>query len=307
VVFFLCFVSLSTAAIAGEQVDTGEEEGKKTAREYFARGELLFDNGEYAQAAELFVLAYKESPHPVVLANVALSYDKAGKLPQAVTAYREYLANQDDPEMQSRLDELEKQVGELHVTCSEGEGCSIRVDGIARGGTPLVLVVYPGPHQVEATAKGRSPITQKTRVEAGERVQVPMEVNPLPEAEPQSEGSEQKEEKNAPYGLGIPFWVSVGVTGAAGTVAIVFGAITVNDKKEFEDSGKTDEDLKEKGESHRLVTNVMIGVTAAAALTAAGFAIYDLVYKKDRKEKQDRAHVAIVPGPGLGVGAVLTF
>jgi tetratricopeptide (TPR) repeat protein len=293
--------------MAGEQVDTGEEEKKKAAREYFERAELLFDTGEFAQAAELFDLAYKESPHPVVLANVALSYDKAGRLPQAVTAYRDYLADQDDSEIQSRLNELEMQVGELYVTCPEGEGCSVKVDGIARGNTPLELVVYPGPHQVEATAKGRSPITKKTRVEAGERVEVPIDMEPVSEAELQSGLADSRGEKNAPFGLGIPFWVSVGVTGAAGTVAIVFGAITAKDKREFEDSGQTDEDLKEKGESHRLVTNVMIGVTAAAALTAAGFAVYDLVYKKDNKEKQDRAQVAIVPGPGLGVGAVLTF
>jgi hypothetical protein len=166
-----------------------------------------------------------------------------------------------------------------------------------------VLFVYPGPHQLEATAKDRSSVTKEARVEAGERVEVALEMAPLSEAGLHH----RKGEKKAPFGLGIPFWVSVGVTGAAGTLAIVFGALTVENKKEFEDSGSTDTELKEQGENYRLVTNVMIGVTAAAALTAAGFAIYDLVYKKKKKEKQDRAQVAIVPGPGLGVGVILTF
>jgi hypothetical protein len=126
-------------------------------------------------------------------------------------------------------------------------------------------------------------------------------------AEAQTGSAVRKGEKNAPYGLGIGFWTSVGVTGAAGTLAIVFGALTAKTKNEFEDSGSTDADLREQGEDYKLVTNVMIGITAAAALTAAGFAIYDLVYNKDKPDKQDRAQVVIVPGPGLGVGAVVTF
>ncbi len=306
-VFFLCFVSLSTAAMAEDRAEKGEDEQKKAAREYFQRAERSFDNEEYAEAAEAFALAYKESPHPVVLANVAVSYDKAGRLPQAVTAYREYLANQDDPEMQSRLEELEKQVGELSVTCANGDGCSIKVDEIARGDTPLELVVYPGPHQVEATVEGLSPASVRTSVTVGERVEISFDLGSAKETSFSGKGSGRDGEKNAPYGLGIPFWVSVGVTGAAGTVAIVFGALTVQDQREFDDSGQTDEDLKDQGERRQLVTNVMIGVTAAAALTAAGLAIYDLVYKKDKKEKLDRAQMTLVPGPGLGVGAVVTF
>jgi tetratricopeptide (TPR) repeat protein len=290
------------AVVAGEVVRDDGEKSKKTAKEYFERGERLFETGEYAGAAELFVLAYEESPHPIVLANIALSYDRAGRLPQAVTTYREYLANHQDSGMQSRLDELEKQVGELHITCPERDPCSIKVDGIGRGDTPLVLVVYPGPHKVVATASGHSPVTKKTKVPAGERIDIAIDMGKESKRAPTRKG-----EKNAPYGLGIGFWTSVGVTGAAGTLAIVFGALTATTKNDFEDSGSTDMDLKEQGEDYRLVTNVMIGVTAAAALTAAGFAIYDLVYKKDKKEKQDRAQVVIVPGPGLGVGAVVTF
>jgi tetratricopeptide (TPR) repeat protein len=276
------------------------------AREYFTRGEHFFNIGEYAKAAEQFVLAYKESPHPVVLANIGLSYDNAGMLPQAVTAYREHLANHKDAEMQRRLEGLEKQVGELHITCTERDPCAIKVDGIARGETPLVLVVYPGPHQVVATASGQSPVTKKTTVPAGERIDMAIDIA-IDMGKQSKQVSPRKGDKNAPYGLGIPFWTSVGVTGAAGTLAIVFGALTAKTRNDFEDSGSTDADLKEQGEDYKTVTNVMIGVTAAAALTAAGFAIYDLVYKKDKKEKQDRAQVVIVPGPGLGVGAVVTF
>jgi tetratricopeptide (TPR) repeat protein len=290
------------AVAAGEPVSPEEENRKKAAREYFSRGEHFFDTGEYAQAAEQFVLAYKESPHPVVLANIGLSYDNAGMLPQAVAAYRECLANHKDSEMQRRLEGLEKQVGELHITCAQGDPCAIEVDGIARGETPLVLVVYPGPHQVVATASGQSPVIKKTKVPAGERIDIAIDMGTE-----SKRPSTRKGDKNAPYGLGIPFWTSVGVTGAAGTLAIVFGALTAKTRNDFEDSGSTDADLKEQGEDYKTVTNVMIGVTAAAALTAVGFAIYDLVNKKDKKEKQDRAQVAIVPGPGLGVGAVVTF
>lgn len=329
VVLFLYVSSLPLAVAAsdaGEPGNTSESAGqgkqdesdaakteaeaearKKAARQYFKRGTRLFDTGEYAQAAELFVLAYKEAPHPIVLANVGLSYDKAGRLPQAVTAYRQYLRDQDDDVMRKRLQELEKQVGELQITCADGDVCSIKVDGTKRGDTPLNLVVYPGPHQVEATSEGRLPALEKANVKPGEQVAVALALAPIPETTSDAQPSGQKTGKNAPYGLGIPFWVSVGVTGVAGVMAITFGALTINTKQEFEDTGSTDEALKDKGENQKVATNVMIGITAAAALTAAGFAIYDLVYKKGKEKPPQGAEIAIVPGPGVGIGAVVTF
>jgi hypothetical protein len=223
-------------------------------------------------------------------------------VPQAVTAYREYLANNQDSEMQSRLKVLEKQVGELHITCAQRDPCAIEVDGIARGEAPLVLVVYPGPHQVVATASGQSPVIKKTKVPAGERIDIAIDMG-----KESKRASTRKGDKNAPYGLGIPFWTAVGVTGAAGTLAIVFGALTAKTRNDFEDSGSTDADLKEQGEDYKTVTNVMIGVTAAAALTAAVLAVYDLTKKDDKQDKKNRAQVRIVPGPSLGLGAVVTF
>ena len=65
-------VAASDAAVRGTQgepvaaeTEAEAEARKKAAQQYFKRGTRLFDTGEYARAAELFVLAYKEAPHPV--------------------------------------------------------------------------------------------------------------------------------------------------------------------------------------------------------------------------------------------------
>ena len=79
--------------IAQSQQGEGTNTAKLMADEHFSRGQQLFAEAEYTKAAQEFERAYEIHPHQAVLANIAMCYDKAGKLAQAVVAYRRYLAN----------------------------------------------------------------------------------------------------------------------------------------------------------------------------------------------------------------------
>jgi len=106
--------------------------------------------------------------------------------------------------------------------------------------------------------------------------------------------------------LGVPFWVATGVTGAAGVVTLVFGMRTLNDKEELDGLAPGDgnlDEVKQRGERDRLVTNIMIGVTGAAAVTALIIGLTDLASSKER----NTSAVSLVPGPGAGFGLEATF
>ncbi|MCP4606539.1 MAG: hypothetical protein GY847_39535 [Proteobacteria bacterium] len=286
--------------------DTNEKSKKQAATEYFKLGENLFEMGKYRKAAEMFLQAYDASPHPMVLANIGLSYDKAGKVPEAVEVYRKYMSEvgqlNDDGETSSRLVKLEKQIADLHLDCTI-EPCTIKVDGVEKGEAPLSVVVYPGLHRVEAESKGQATDVVQILIGAGKHEKIVMGFGKPDVDEPETQEASLEETDTIQPKFGLPFWISLGTSGAAGIVTIVFGAITLNNRYQFDDSDKLDESIKEQGERNRLITNVMLGVTAASILTAAGFAIYDLW----PKQKENHGKLVLIPGPGLGLGASLKF
>lgn len=325
----LGFLVLVGSASEGMGDNLADKNRKQNAKEYFARGELLFENGEFAKAAEAFSLAYENAPHPTVLANIALSFDKAGNIPMAIEAYRNYLAegikSKEDIKMHERVLALEKQVGELVIVCSI-KSCAVSVDGLLRGDAPLSVLVTPGSHLVEAISEGYPTASVTASVKAGKRRVVELVVNePAMEMPAPSPGigevspsavpmttpmePEEDDEESSSMVVGIPFWVSLGLTVAAGAATAVCGVRTLQLNKEFNQNNKEDEDIEQMGEKYVLATNILAGVTAAAGATTIGFVIYDVVTSKkngddDGKENSD---FSLGPGPGLGLGATWNF
>jgi hypothetical protein len=288
----------------------GGDDDKLTAEAYFSEGERQFAAGEFLAAAASFYNAYRVAPHPAVLVNIAVSYDQAGRVLEAVESYRRYLTEMGqsavEESVRARLAELEKKVGDINVTCSVSP-CEVSVNGVPRGGAPVTVVVLPGTNAVEANGEGVAPSRDEVFVSAGQRLDLRLTLAPIGNGEaPRSE--EERTGRESPDGevrLGVPFWVASGITLAAGVVTVVFGVRTIKDMEKFEDSERSDENLKDQGERDKLVTNVMIGVTSAAAVTALGFAIYDIRHSETASD--ETARLEIGPGPGLGLGAALRF
>ena len=283
VVISLLITLLAATAWSGE-----DDDRKKKAAEYFQKGEILFDSREYAKAAQAFQLAYDMSPHPAVLANIAVSYDKAGKITDAVRVYRLYAphagSSKEDKKMMRRLKKLEAKVGEIDIKCSVTP-CALKINGI-ESATDQTSIVSPGSYEITASAAGYLNATKTISVSAGRVVELHLTLEPIPEETQVPLPPEQEvEESVAPPPpakpvLGVPFWVATGTTGAAAVVAIVFGVRTAKLGDEFEAGGSQDKSLKDEGKTSRLITNIMIGVTAGAAAAAIGFAIYDVVTAK---------------------------
>jgi tetratricopeptide (TPR) repeat protein len=293
----ICFLIIGSSSMA-----LGEDTVQRRADELFTRGQILFESKDYVGAAEAFNLAYQTSPHPAVLANLALSYDRAGKVTKAVEAYRSYLSSpistEKNEEMQQRLDELEKEIADLSLAC-EPRPCAISIDRLSRGSSPLDVVLLPGQHQIEVFVAKKSIQQKSLALEAKAKKRLvfstkPQETTPTEDKPPQLPPTTVIENEETDATLRAPFWVFTGITVAAGATTIVLGIQTLNQSEIYKDSGNLDADAKEQGENYRLATNIMIGVTAASAATALVFLIYDL--KRSRKKT-----VSFYPSPGLGL------
>lgn len=86
------------------------------AIELATQGREAYQQGRFQDAARLLLRAYEKKPEPIILFNLARSYEGMGDVPRAIDAYTHYL--QDDPEttdhksIEQRITTLRKQVKE---------------------------------------------------------------------------------------------------------------------------------------------------------------------------------------------------
>jgi tetratricopeptide (TPR) repeat protein len=66
--------------------------GTAAARQWFDRGQLAYELGEYRRAYDCFVSAYDNAPYPDFVYNQAAALELLGELDAAVQAYERYLA-----------------------------------------------------------------------------------------------------------------------------------------------------------------------------------------------------------------------
>jgi tetratricopeptide (TPR) repeat protein len=96
-----------------------EDPRRLASKRFYDAGTLLYERGEFADAAKEFERAYGEEPLPAFLYNIGSAYDKAGDRKHAVEAYRRYVAanmdSKDTAVARARADVLEREFKELEA------------------------------------------------------------------------------------------------------------------------------------------------------------------------------------------------
>jgi hypothetical protein len=287
---------------------------RKQADRHFAEGKRLFGQEAWDEALVAFEAANAIAPHPVVLANIGLCHERAGRVAEALAVYRAFIADpkvseEQADEIWARIDALEARMGRIEVTCPVPD-CEAVVDGVPRGPAPVVVLVEPGSRRVEGAHPRESFEPAVVQVGAGgskvvELVWIRPEPEPEPEPEPDPEPEPEPESEG--ISLGVPFWIATGVTAAGGIGIIAFGARTLKLKDDYEASDRLDSGLRSDGERSRLATNVMVGITGAAAAAAAGLLIHALVKGQSENETAARTRLAPLLGDVAGISLAREF
>lgn len=271
-----------SAALAQGNPEADSEQEDEAAKAFRAAQEL-FARKEYLEAAAAFKQAYSLAPHPSVLANIGYCYDEAGDYPLAVEIYRKYLEkpNPDDPktneDVAKYLEKIQSKVGDLRINCFSGR-CDMTVDSVPRGSGPIHLILPPGAHTVDVVSvDGSRARHYNVVVPRGGEIVLEVELtHPVDKSATDSRR------------LRAPFWIATGAT-AAGLVSVaVLGGLTNKVLKDFDQGGREDPNLEDRGKNLRLGTNIAIGLTSAAATMALVFAIIDIKRAKDKDGKGQR-------------------
>jgi hypothetical protein len=264
-------------AAAAQTADT-----QAVARQRYAAGKGLFEQGKFADALVEFQAAYDAKPHPTVLKSIAECKVQMGDIAGAVEVLQRYAADpqvSDKAAAQKRLDEVKAMLGKLQLA-STPIGAGVMLDGAVTGKvTPYTFELNPGGHDVALNVEGYEPIIKQVTLETGKTAVLAVDfatdgkaiakpsetklVDPFAE-EGDKKAEPAPEEGKADEGPSPAFWVCAAVAGVGLVSGTVFGTMALGDEEDYNKSA-TQEKL-DNGERDALIADVSFGVAAAAAI-----------------------------------------
>jgi PEGA domain len=264
--------------------DEAEEDGdpRAEASERFRRGVDLYKDRDYVAALVEFKRAYELAPNYRVLYNLGQTSRELKDYASALVAYRQYIEEGGDEirsarkkEVESALEDLIARVGTISISTNV-EGAELQVDDVTVGTSPLdeAIVVNIGKRRIVATLSGYAPARRVIEVAGRDELMVDLELSDLSRDDPAPQPPSTLPPAADEGGANVAGIVALSVTGACGIVTGVLGGLALGASGDRDDAlaafpgnPKAIEDAKSKTSTLALATDVMIGVTAAGAVT----------------------------------------
>lgn len=299
--------------------------GEPEAEAFFRAAKAAYARKEYRPAATAFEAAFREAPHPAAMYNAAIAWELAGEPDRAADAHHASLKLSDRltsaqiKDARARLARLEKLVTTIDVEAPQD--ARISLGRLARIKPPARFHVLPGDHAVTVTfpdggrtsKQVRAVAAQKERIEftapsaasdspafqgsnppgtPQDRAPVAGSIVPEPDAPPDAAPADAAGSSSA---LLVGGWVGT-VTGVAFTGAAVgLGVAAVSARDDYDASGYTDVDARDRADLLRTWTNVAwVGAAVAGTVGVVLFIASSVT------AAPSKAQLRITPG-----GAVL--
>lgn len=174
-----------SADLARAQQPPQRTADQEAADRHFKTGVTRFNEGKFGEALDEFERAYKISPHPLVLYNIAGCLRELGRYGEAVKHYKRFLGEgvgkapaRRLADAQSELQGIYAIVTRVTVRSDPATGVSLLLDGAPLGTLPLdmPLILPPGDHKLTARAEGRAEVEQPLRLVAGKEATVELKL-----------------------------------------------------------------------------------------------------------------------------------
>jgi tetratricopeptide (TPR) repeat protein len=111
---------LTTGAVPRWAAASEDSPDHEIAERHFAAGARRYAEKDYLGAVDEFEAARRAQPLPAFDFNIGRSYDRLERVPEALAAYRRYVASSPTPadaiEVQARIQELEQRLAGLELS-----------------------------------------------------------------------------------------------------------------------------------------------------------------------------------------------
>lgn len=251
------------------------DDDRTRARMAYDRGAAAFESGDFETAVRELTAADELVPSPTALA-MALRSALRGDFPIASLELADRAERTTDPEVTSLAQEARRRyasrAGRLRVRC-QGE-CTLAVDGrpLEPGKRQWLM---PGSHELRADLGDEPERILHPKISAGDLTDMDLAPKPVaPKPMPKRE-----------HGLSPTwFWVGVGVTTVAAG-ATVWSGLDTNRRYDDFATTRTDPSLRDDGRAAETRTNVLLGVTAGAAIATAALGLFVVDFSSDSSKQ----------------------
>jgi hypothetical protein len=255
-----------------------EERDLDVGHAHFERGVEYVQDGDLKAALVEFKRAYSSSPNYRVLYNLGQVANELTEYTDAQSYFRRYLTDggtEIEParrrEVEALLAKLEGRIATLTLA-SNVAGAELFVDDVPVGKTPLSepVRVSAGTRVVSAGVTGRPPITQIIEAAGGDTIAVRLDFPTTEIAELPAQSRSPAPLTAASSGPSPVLWLGIG-TGALVAATGVMAYLAANDAAKYHDAvhrkttARELEDLDDRATAKALVTDILLGATAAAA------------------------------------------
>lgn len=261
------------------------------AKELYEQAAAAYAARKNFEAIELFRQSGALEPSPLLSYNMALAYEEAGDLRNALKYFREYAAasGQDDAaEVQTRISKLESKLGKLGIqqltVRSNPSGATLTIDGVPVGVTPYTAEFPPGAHTLEVSMSGYAESEASIDLPADRAISValtlreakaPPEPPPrLPSAPPPPPRDDRSTfARIEPLSWGL---MGVGVGALTAGIAFEFSRAGSADDARAADDPIEAAEAEGAAASKRLTSVLLLGAGGAFTITGAVLAILDV-------------------------------
>lgn len=141
-------------------------------------GSAAYERGEFERSLRYFKDAYELYPHPNLLYRIALAYEKLGEDEEALSHYRQFLAERPKTKKRGRIEKtievierrMAQQASQIRIKTDPSQAVVFindEVNGVA-GTTPLELPISPGNYKIIIKKEGYETIEEPVDVPAGQ-------------------------------------------------------------------------------------------------------------------------------------------
>jgi len=309
-----------TAPASGQgEVAQGEEPAQapdaasiEQARAYFLRARKQFYADDFSQAGEYFLKSFAAHPSLEALFGAANSFERNGEILVAIDLYERYFTYVDNhptrpTAAQRSYQSLLRRIARVDIKVEEDAAFEeLRVNGKPISAKEIPVRVLPGVVQVEFIGQETWQREQlDTTVTAGGTAVFRFTGFTRPSVNPQGTQPRIPDTQSRARGDGrlarSLFWAGVGMTATSGIIMGTFGGLTMREKLLFEAAAcggmcttptQYPQDHENRFHRFRVVTNVMIGVTASFAVFTVVTGVIALSAKRRQVEKPNRPQLS---------------
>jgi len=283
---------------------------KRLAARYFKKGKRHYKKERFQKAIEMFRKAYAIIPHKNILLNIAICHAEMGEPVKAMVQLRIALkiagksANALlDPKEYRKLLDMQQRVAILKITAPDPRAV-IHLNGESLGISKMDRVLYPGSYLVEVKLDRKLKVRKTFKLGGGDRKEWLMQswvaaTDNVPNSAGPSDRTGRGRRLHIAYVA-----TTAGLTLVAGS-AIIGTAVRTQQLKDKYISSGMDPKYKTQGESYRTATNVLVGITAVAAVATVVLAIFTdwSVLKKKETDKK----TTVLPFAGAGTAGLIVM